>query len=126
MEAPEVPGALAIAATIVFTVYGQLIVKWRVGKAGAIPLGTTDRIEYFLRLFVSPWMLTAWAGVGVAAVCWVYALTKFELSRAYPFMSTTFVLVLIGSAVFFHEHLSVLRIAGLTLIVAGLVVGSQG
>jgi multidrug transporter EmrE-like cation transporter len=126
VEAAKVPGALAIAATIVFTVYGQLIVKWQVGKAGAIPASTTDRVEYFLRLFVSPWMLTAWAGVGVAAVCWVYALTKFELSRAYPFMSATFVLVLIGSAVFFQEHLSVLRIAGLALIVAGLVVGSQG
>ena len=120
------PGVLAIMATIAFTVYGQLIVKWQVGQAGALPAGITDRAEYFLRLFVSPWMLTAWAGVGVAAVCWVYALTKFELSRAYPFMSATFVLVLIGSAVFFNEHLSVLKVLGLTLIVAGLVVGSQG
>jgi multidrug transporter EmrE-like cation transporter len=121
-----VPGALAIAATIILTVYGQLIVKWQVGQAGAIPAATTDRAEYFLRLFVNPWMLTAWVGVGIAAVCWMFALTKFQLSHAYPFMSATFVLVLIGSTVFFQEHLSSLRVAGLVLIVAGLVVGSQG
>jgi multidrug transporter EmrE-like cation transporter len=120
------PGALAIAATILLTVYGQLIVKWQVGEAGDLPSGTANRAEYLLRLFVSPWMLTAWAGVCVAAVCWVYALTKFELSRAYPFMSATFVLVLIGSGIFFDEHISLLRVAGLALIVAGLVVGSQG
>src|SRR4051794_14009743 len=125
-NAPDVTGALAIAATIILTVYGQLIVKWRVGEAGALPSGTGDRAEYLLRLFVSPWMLTAWAGGAVAAVCWVYALPKFDLSRAFPFMSATFVLVLIGSSVFFQEHLSSLKIAGLALIVAGLVVGSQG
>jgi multidrug transporter EmrE-like cation transporter len=121
-----VPGALAIATTIVFTVYGQLIIKWQVGRAGDLPQGTSDRFEYFLRVFFSPWTLTAWAGLCIAAVCWVFALTKFELSRAYPFVSITFVLVLVGSAVFFHEHLSVLRVTGLSLIVAGLVVGSQG
>ena len=71
-------------------------------------------------------MLTAWFGVGIAAVCWIFALTKFDLSRAYPFMSATFVLVLIGSAVFFNENLSPFKVAGLALIVAGLAVGSQG
>jgi multidrug transporter EmrE-like cation transporter len=121
-----VPGALAIMTTIAFTVYGQLIVKWQVGRAGPLPTGTTDRIEFFLRLFVNPWMLTAWVGVGIAAVCWIFALTKFDLSRAYPFMSATFVLVLIGSAVFFNENLSPFKLAGLALIVAGLAVGSQG
>jgi multidrug transporter EmrE-like cation transporter len=121
-----IAGAAAIATTIFFTVYGQLIVKWRVGEAGPFPTDTQERASFFLRLFFSPWMLTAWAGVGLAAVCWVYALTKFELSRAYPFMSSTFVLVLIGSAVFFNESLSTYKVLGLALIIAGLAVGSQG
>jgi multidrug transporter EmrE-like cation transporter len=122
-----VPGALAIMTTIAFTVYGQLIVKWQVSQAGPLPTGTSERIGFFLRLFfANPWMLTAWLGVGVAAVCWIFALTKFDLSRAYPFMSATFVLVLIGSAVFFGESLSPFKLAGLALIVAGLAVGSQG
>ncbi len=119
-------GAFAVATTILLTVYGQLIIKWRVEEAGELPSGTGARIEFFLRLFVNPWMLSAALGVAIAATCWIYALTKFDLSRAYPFMSTTFVLVLIGSGIFFHEQVSGLKIAGLALIVAGLVVGSQG
>jgi multidrug transporter EmrE-like cation transporter len=121
-----ITGALAVLTTIVFTVYGQLILKWQVGRAGDLPSGTGDKVEFFLRLIVNPWMLTAWAGLAVAAAAWMLALTKFELSRAYPFMSTTFVLVLIGSAVFFGEGVSTLRIVGMALIVGGLVVGSQG
>jgi multidrug transporter EmrE-like cation transporter len=35
------------------------------------------------------------------------------------------VLVLIGSAVFFDEELSVAKVAGVALILLGLVVGSQ-
>ena len=39
------PGALAIAATILLTVYGQLIVKWQVGEAGDLPSGTANRAD---------------------------------------------------------------------------------
>ena len=53
------------------------------------------------------------------------ALTEFELSFAYPFMSLAFVLVLGLSAVIFHEGLSVPKVVGMALIVTGLVVASR-
>ena len=53
-------------------------------------------------------------------------MTKFELSYAYPFMSLAFVLVLVLSAVLFHEPLTVPKILGVLLIIIGIVVGSRG
>jgi multidrug transporter EmrE-like cation transporter len=52
-------------------------------------------------------------------------MTKFELSYAYPFMSLAFVLVLFLSALFFKEAITLPKLLGLTLIVAGIIVGSQ-
>ena len=54
------------------------------------------------------------------------AMTKFEISHAYPFMSLNFVLVLLLSAVFFNETITLLKVAGLALIILGIIVGSQG
>jgi multidrug transporter EmrE-like cation transporter len=64
-------------------------------------------------------------GAFLAFLCWMAAMTKFELSYAYPFMSLAFVLVLILSAVVFQEAITLPKMVGLALIVAGIIVGSQ-
>jgi multidrug transporter EmrE-like cation transporter len=119
------PGWIAVAAVVVLTVYGQLIVKWQVGEAGAFPASSDERARFLLRLLANPWVISALLGGALAAVAWMAALTRYDLSTAYPFMSTTFVLVLIGSVIFFDESFTVPKVAGLVLIMAGLVVGSQ-
>ena len=53
-------------------------------------------------------------------------MTKFDLSYAYPFMSLSFVLVLILSALFFHEPVSMAKVLGVMLIMAGIAVGVRG
>jgi multidrug transporter EmrE-like cation transporter len=54
------------------------------------------------------------------------ALTQFDLSYAYPFMSLSFVLVLVFSVVLFGETATAPRIIGILLILAGIAVGSRG
>ena len=116
---------LLVALTVALTVYGQLIVKWRVGLAGALPEGTGAKIEFLLRLAATPWIVSVFAAAAVAALCWMAAMTKLELSRAYPFVGASFVAVLVLSAVFFDERLNAYKVAGVALIVLGLFVGSR-
>jgi multidrug transporter EmrE-like cation transporter len=53
-------------------------------------------------------------------------MTKLELSHAYPFVASTFVLVILAGAVFFNEPLNGHKLLGMALIVCGIFVGSQG
>src|SRR5690242_12614896 len=99
-------GPLYVAAVIVFTVYGQLILRWQVGEAGALPHTTSGRVQFLGELLTNPWIWSALAGGALAALCWMLALTRYDLGTAYPFMSTTFGLVLIGSALFFGERVT--------------------
>lgn len=115
-----------IFLTIVFTVYGQLVLKWQVGKAGALPVDFVDKIWFLFRLLLNGWVVSGFAAAFLASLAWMAAMTKFDLSHAYPFMSVAFVLVLALSVVFFHEPLNLQKVAGMVLIVAGIVVGSQG
>ena len=124
--AGSVAGFANVAATVILTVYGQLVFKWRVDDAGAFPRGTGERAEYVLRLFLDPWVISVFLSALVASVTWALALTRFELSFAYPFMALSFVLVLVFGAAFLSESVTVAKVVGVLLIVLGLVIASRG
>ena len=117
---------LYVFLTILLTVYGQLVIKWQVSLAGAFPVDTAGRLLFLANLLVNPWIISALAAGLAAAVAWMAAMVKLDLSHAYPFMSLGFVLVMFGSAWFFHEPVTLPKVAGLMLICAGIVIGSQG
>lgn len=119
-------GHLYILATILFTVYGQLIIKWQMNQVGHLPDSPAQKIVFLLRLLTNPWILSGFLSAFLAALAWMAAMTKFDLSYAYPFMSLAFVLVLLCSGMFFNESVSAGKIAGLALIAAGIVISSQG
>lgn len=117
---------LYLVYTLAFTVYGQLIIKWQIKKAGDFPQDYTEKILFLVRLLINPWIISSFIGAFLAALCWMVAMTKFELSYAYPFISLTFVLVLFFSGILFHESISLLKIVGVLFIITGVIVGSLG
>jgi multidrug transporter EmrE-like cation transporter len=117
---------LYIFFTISFTVYGQLIIKWQVEKAGSFPSTAFERIRYLCDLILNPWVISSFIGAFLAALSWMAAMTEFDLSYAYPFMSLAFILVLVLSAFFFHEAITLPKILGIALITIGIIIGSRG
>lgn len=118
-------GYLFMLVTVAFTTYGNLIFKWRVDVAGDMPGGWSGRLSWFGNLVSSPWIWSSFIAGGSAALAYLLALQRLELSRAYPVMSLSFVLVLIFSALLFSEALTAPKVIGIALIFAGLIVGSQ-
>jgi multidrug transporter EmrE-like cation transporter len=115
-----------IALTIVLTVYGQLIIKWQVMNAGTFPDLPLQKIRFLALMFLNPWVVSALVAALLASVAWMAAMTRLQLSHAYPFMSATFVLVLVLSGIIFQEPITMPKMLGLGFIVIGIVVGSQG
>ena len=119
-------GYLYIFGTIFFTVYGQLIIKWQMAQVGPLPYTSSEKIFFLLQMFFNIWIVSAFFSAFVAAIFWMAAMTKFDLSHAYPFMSLSFVFVIVLSGLFFHEAITFLKLLGVLLIVTGIVVGAQG
>jgi drug/metabolite transporter (DMT)-like permease len=127
---PSAQGTLTgfayVLGSILCTVYGQIMVKWQVSKAGALPVMLSEKIAFLLKLILNPWILSGIVAGFLALVFWLAAMTKFELSYAYPFMSLAFVFVMILSAVLFHEAVTLNKVLGVLLIVGGIIVASRG
>jgi multidrug transporter EmrE-like cation transporter len=119
-------GYLYIALTVLLTVYGQLVLKWQVGLAGSGPEDFPAKLYFLIGLLGNPWIITGFVSAFAASLAWMGAMTKFELSHAYPFMSLNFVLVLLLAGLLFHEPVSTAKILGVGMIVLGVVVGSRG
>lgn len=115
-----------ILCTILLTVYGQLIIKWQVLQAGPLPENGGEKIWFLLQLLLNPWVISAFLAALLASVTWMAAMTKLQLSHAYPFMSLAFVLILLFSAWLFHEPITTPKVVGVVLVILGLAVGSQG
>jgi multidrug transporter EmrE-like cation transporter len=54
------------------------------------------------------------------------AMTRFEISYAYPFVALNYLLVLAFSVAAFNESLSMSKLAGTALIVIGIIFVARG
>ena len=113
-----------ILATVALTVYGQMILKWRLDQIGPLPPGFAAGTRHLLGLLLDPVVLSSFVSAFLASLAWMAAMTRFELSYAYPFMSLNFVIVLVLSVALLGETMTVSKIVGVALIVAGTLVAS--
>src|SRR5690625_3723035 len=118
-------GYFYIFGTIAFTVYGQIMLKWRIDKYGDLPADLFDKLQFVLRLLLDPLILSGFLSAFVAFLFWMASMTKFDISFAYPFMSFAFVLVFIISVFLFGEPITTNKVIGLALIVLGIIVTNQ-
>ncbi|WP_067727176.1 EamA family transporter [Oceanobacillus damuensis] len=115
-------GYFYILSTIIFTVYGQLVIKWTMDKQGGLPEAWGEKFMFLIQLLLNPWILSGFLAAFLAALSWMAAMTKFDISYAYPFMSLSFVLVFILSAFLFGEPVSTQKLLGFALIILGIIV----
>lgn len=115
-----------ILATIVLTVYSQLVMRWQVKDAGPMPSGGWETGIYVINLLLKPWVITAIISTFAAGVSWMLAMTKFEIGYAYPFVSLVYVFVLFGSVFLFNEPATLNKVAGTAVILVGLTILVRG
>ena len=115
-----------IAAVILLTVYGQLVLKWRLNHLSTLSSDTRHPLLQLLALLLDPVILSGLLAALVASIAWMGALKRFDFSFAYPFMSLNFAFAILASAWLLHESLSVQRLMGVALIMIGTVLAARG
>ena len=109
---------VTIIATVSLSAFAQVAFKAGVSSL-QLPHGGT--IELVLAVASTPLI---WVGLiiyGTSLIAWLWVLSKIDVSVAYPFVGLSFVLTAVMGAVFFHENVSPLRMAGTLLVICGCV-----
>jgi multidrug transporter EmrE-like cation transporter len=118
-------GYIYILLTIILTVYGQLILKWRLSFFGSFPTNFKEQLLFLVQVLIDPFVLSSFAAAFLASLTWIAALTKFDVSYAYPFMSLSFIIVLLLSYLLFNEPLTATKVLGIIFILIGLYIASN-
>ncbi|MDB6097051.1 MAG: rane protein [Francisellaceae bacterium] len=115
-----------IASTIGLTVYCQIILKLQMNKMGALPENFPHKIKFLFNCLLNPIILSAFISAFLASITWMAAITKFKLNYAYPFMSLSFVIVIVLSHFILKETISYQQLFGVFLIIVGTCITAQG
>ena len=118
---------ILLALTIILSACAQLFMKVSMIQLQQLLDGTGDK-QSLLFVILDNGIVVAWLFAGLlcyamSMLSWIFALIKYELSFAYPFLGVTYVLVYLG-AVYWEqiaEPLTLLRTAGIILILIGVV-----
>jgi len=75
-----------IFLTILLTVLAQLIIKWKMSAFEFSDYSTfQDKFALALSMLVNPFIMLALIFTLLSGLSWMIAMTKFEISYAYPF-----------------------------------------
>jgi multidrug transporter EmrE-like cation transporter len=91
-------------------------------KAASGPLEGTPFGLHFLELALATpaFWVTILCYIGTF-IFWMAVLARMDLNRAFPLTALTYVTVPLFALAFFGEHLPLLRLVGIAVIIAGVV-----
>ena len=117
---------LFILLTVALTVIGQLLVKQGMLEVGTSPTQIAMLPQFIWRALTNLRVLLGLACAVAAALSWIVAISRSDLSFAYPFMALGIVLVLALSGVLFDEDISIARWLGVAIVCLGLLIAARG
>ena len=117
---------LYIFLSILFAVASQLIIKW---KMSAFDLSHMTSLwgKFFFAgsMLLNPYIILSILLTLLSGLSWMIAMTKFDISYAYPYTALGYVCILGFSVVLFHEPLNLYKIIGVIFIITGIVIVSK-
>ena len=114
-----------ILISVVGGAIGQVMLKKGMSTMGPLTLSAQTLIRSIWQMVTNPWVFFGLLIYGLGTVFWLAALSRVDLSYAYPFASLSYVVMLIFSYFIFHESISLLRIAGTVVIIIGVLLISR-
>ena len=118
-------GLVFIFFTIMLTVVGQLLVKHGMTQIGKAPTSMNGMPMFFLKAIFHPPNFLGLSSAVLAAMFWMGALSRCNLSFAYPFMALAIVLVLALTPALFGEHVTSKQWIGVAIVCFGLWIASR-
>ena len=109
-----------ILAGVLLNAAAQLLLKAGTNAVGHFEFSAANIVPVGLRLAFEPFILGGVACYVVSLVVWIMALSRVEVSIAYPMLSIGYVINAIAAWYLFGESLTALRLTGIGFIVVGV------
>jgi drug/metabolite transporter (DMT)-like permease len=110
---------LAISTTLLIT-SGQVLWKIGIQKAGGFYLPEQSIIGNLFRILFNGWVFSGFVVYAIATGFFMWLISKFDISLIIPITSVAFIYSLLAGYFIFGEQISLYRVFGVLLIIAGV------
>ncbi len=100
---------------------GQFLLKVGVSRIGGISFARENLVGTTVKIATQPFIVAGIVLFVLSMVVWLAVLSKMELSRAYPMVSISYVLVAVMARVFLGESITTSRALGIVIVLIGVV-----
>ena len=115
------PVSFALILTgVLLNAAAQLLLKAGVERVGVIGLTWNSIVSSGFRLALEPYILGGLLCYVVSVVVWILALSRVDVSIAYPMLSIGYVVTALAAWALLGESLSMVRIVGIAVIILGV------
>ncbi len=104
---------------------GQILLKKGMGSMGALTLSLDQLWGILWRIGTNPYVIIGLFIYVCGTVFWLAALSRVDLSYAYPFASLSYIVMLIASWQLFNEDIVPIRLLGTIVVGLGVFLISQ-
>lgn len=117
---------LLVLAGVLLNAFAQLLLKAGVRPLGAISLSTSNGFQTLLTIATQPYIIAGLLSYVLSVAIWIGALSRVDVSIAYPMLSLGYVVNAFLAWRLFDEQLSLQRIAGIAVILVGVYLLARG
>jgi drug/metabolite transporter (DMT)-like permease len=115
-----------ILISVITGAIGQVMLKKGMTNLGPLTLSTKELPTLIGKIALNPFIVIGLAIYVGGIIFWLVALSRVDLSFAYPFASLSYVLMMFASWIFLKEEITLIRLAGSLVIVVGVWIVSRG
>ena len=109
-----------ILSGVLLNAAAQLLLKAGTNAVGHFAFSAENLLPVGLKLALEPHILGGIACYVVSLVVWIMALSRVEVSIAYPMLSIGYVINALVAWYFFGEAVNAMRMAGIGVIIVGV------
>jgi multidrug transporter EmrE-like cation transporter len=113
---------LLIITGVLLNAVAQLALKASVNDMGAISVSFNTAIPVFTRLAIEPWLWVGLTCYGISVIVWILALSRVDVSIAYPMLSIGYIVNAVAAWSLFGEVMNTQRVLGIGIIIVGVIV----
>jgi drug/metabolite transporter (DMT)-like permease len=114
-----------ILISVVSGAVGQILLKKGMSSMGPITLTLQGLPGTIWRMGTNLYVIVGLLIYVSGTVFWLSALSRVDLSYAYPFASLSYVIMLAASWLLFHEDITLLRVVGTVVVALGVIIISR-
>lgn len=114
-----------ILLSVLINTSAQILLKQGMNKIGYFNFTLPDLLPVLAKIALNPYIIGGLCCYVASVLVWLLVLSRVPVSYAYPMVSLGYITTVLAAVLLFNETLTLSRVLGIVIIIAGVYLVSK-